>query len=89
LSREDDRWPDTEPPAIGPSAPPDARFNPLATAIGVFAAVSIPIVVVGFGFSGANATIVVIGVAAGLIAGILAGVWVSQRGGQVWRGPQL
>jgi hypothetical protein len=66
------------------------RFNPLATGIGVFAAIAIPIVVVGYTRpSGTDGTIILIGIAAGLLAGLLAGLWVSHRGGEVWRGPQL
>jgi hypothetical protein len=87
---EDDRWRRSEPPATGPSAPPDLRFNPLATAIGVFAAVAIPIVVVGYTRPfGPNGNIVALGIVAGVVAGLLAGLWVAQRGGRVWRGPQL
>jgi hypothetical protein len=90
LNQDDDRWREPEPPPRGPSSPPDARFNPLATAIGVFAAIAIPIVVVGYTRpAGANATIIVIGVVVGLVAGVLAGVWVERRDGRVWRGPQL
>jgi hypothetical protein len=87
---EDDRWRGIEPPPRGPSAPPDLRFNPLATAIGVFAAVAIPVVVVGYTrASGPNGMIIAIGVIAGLIVGLIAGLWVAHRGGRVWRGPQL
>ena len=79
-----------EPPPRGPSTPPDLRFDPLATGIGVFAAVAIPIVVVGYTRSaGPNDTIILIGVAVGLLAGIIAGIWVAHRNGRVWRGPQL
>ena len=78
------------PPPHGPSTPPDLRFNPLATGIGVFAGVAIPIVVVGYTRSaGPNNTIILIGVAVGLLAGIIAGIWVAHRDGRVWRGPQL
>jgi hypothetical protein len=78
------------PPPHGPSTPPDLRFNPLATGIGVFAGVAIPIVVVGYTrSSGPNNTIILIGVAVGLLAGIIAGIWVAHRDGRVWRGPQL
>ena len=35
-------------PTRGPSAPPDLRFDPLTTGIGVFAAVTIPIAVFGY-----------------------------------------
>jgi hypothetical protein len=87
---DDDRWQATEPPRDGPSAPPDLRFNPLATAIGVFAAVAIPIVVVGYTRpAGPNGALIVAGVLAGLLAGVLAGVGVAHRDGRVWRGPQL
>jgi hypothetical protein len=87
---DDDRWRETEPPARGPSAPPDLRFNPLATGIGVVAAVAIPIIVVGYTrSSGPSAPIIVAGVIIGLVAGLLAGLWVDHRDGRVWRGPQL
>ena len=87
---DDDRWREPEPPPRGPSAPPDLRFNPLATGIAVFFGVAIPIVVVGYTRSaGPNTTIIVVGVIVGLIAGLIAGAWVSHRDGRVWRGPQL
>ena len=80
----------SEPPERGPSTAPDLRFDPLATGLGVFAAVAIPIVVVGYTRSaGPNSTIILIGVAAGLLAGIIAGIWVAHREGRVWRGRQL
>jgi high-affinity Fe2+/Pb2+ permease len=81
---DDDRWRSTEPPPSGPSTPPDLRFNPLATGIGVFAAVAIPIVVVGYTrASGPNTTMIWAGVIAGLLAGLVVGLWVSHRGGRV------
>jgi hypothetical protein len=87
---DDDRWRRTDPPASGPSSPPDLRFNPLATAIGVLFAVAVPIVVVGLTRSGgANAAIIAVGIIAGLLAGLLAGLWVAHRDGRIWRGPQL
>ena len=87
---EDDRWEEPEPPLRGPSAPRDPDFDPLATGLGVFAAVTIPIVVVGYTrSSGVNGTIIVVGVVLGLLAGFLAGLWVARRGGQVFRGPRL
>jgi hypothetical protein len=90
VNDDDDRWPDREPPARGPSAPPDLRFNPLATALGVFAGVTIPIVVIGYTRpAGSNGAIIAIGIAVGLLLGIIAGLWVAHRGGRVWRGPQL
>lgn len=87
---DEERWRSTEPPPSGPSAPPTLRFNPLATGIGVFAAVAIPIVVVGYTRpAGPNGTIIIVGIALGFITGLIAGLWVSHRGGEVWRGPQL
>jgi hypothetical protein len=87
---DDDRRRGTEPPPTGPSTPPDLRFNPLATGVGVFAAVAIPIVVVGYTrSSGPNDTLILLGVGIGLLAGLIVGLWVSARGGRVWRGPQL
>ena len=86
----DNRWPDREPQPRGPSAPPTLRFDPFATALGVFAAVAIPIIVIGYTRpSGTNAVIIVIGIAAGLVVGIIAGMWVAHRDGRIWRGPQL
>lgn len=87
---DDDQSRRPEPPPRGPSTPPDLRFDPLATGIGVFAAVAIPIVVLGYTRSaGPNGTIILIGVAVGLLVGIIAGLWVAQRDGRVWRGPRL
>jgi hypothetical protein len=87
---DDDRWRETKPPQRGPSAPNDIRFNPLATGIGVFAAIAIPAVVLGYTrASGVNTTIIAIGVVVGLVAGLIAGLWVDHRDGNVWRGPQL
>jgi len=66
------------------------RFDPLASAIGVFFAIAIPVVVVGYTRpSGANELIIALGILAGLLAGILVGIWVAHRDGRVWRGPQL
>jgi hypothetical protein len=87
---DDDRWPDPKPTARGPSDPPTLRFDPFSTALGVFAAVAIPIVVIGYTRpSGTNTSIIVIGIAAGLVVGIIAGLWVAHRDGRVWRGPQV
>ena len=86
---DEDAWRSTEPPARGPSTPPDLNFNPLATGLGVFVAVAIPIVVVGFARGGASVTIGAVAILIGLAAGLLAGLWVDHRGGKVWRGPQL
>lgn len=66
------------------------RFDPLSTGLGVWAAVAIPIVVVGYTRpAGSNTTIIVLGVLIGLVAGLLVGIWVAHRGGVIWRGPRL
>lgn len=87
---EEDRWRGTKPPQRGPSTPTDIRFNPLATGIGVFVAIAIPVTVFGYTrASGVDTTIIVIGAVIGLVAGLIAGLWVAHRDGNVWRGPQL
>jgi predicted benzoate:H+ symporter BenE len=87
---DEDRWRRTEPTGRGPSTPSTQRFDPVATALGVFFAVAIPVVVVGYTRpGGASATIIAIGIIAGLLAGVLAGIWVKQRDGRVWRDPRL
>jgi hypothetical protein len=87
---DDDRWRGSEPPARGPSAPPDLTISPLAGGLGVFTAVAIPIVVVGYTRShGPDTLIIVLGVVVGLVAGVIATVWIARRGGRVWRGPRL
>jgi hypothetical protein len=59
-------------------------------AIGVFAAVAIPIVVVGYTRpAGVNVSIILIGVGIGLIAGLVTGLWVDHRHGHVWRGRRM
>ena len=69
---------------------PSLRFDPFSTALGVFAAVAIPIVVIGYTRpSGPDGTIIVLGIVLGLALGIAVGVWVARRDGRVWRGPQL
>jgi hypothetical protein len=96
LTEEQDPWPPpdesgpTPPPARGPSRPTDPAFNPLATGIGVFTAIAIPAFVVGYTRpSGTNTTIIIVGVLVALIVGVIVGLWVSARGGRVWRGPRL
>jgi hypothetical protein len=85
-----DRWKGTEPPERGPSAPPNLKFDPFTTGLGVFFAVAIPIVVVGYTrSSGPNDVIIVIGVAIGLLAGVIAAMWLAARGGRVWRDPRI
>jgi hypothetical protein len=87
---DDDRWRRSEPPPRGPSTPHDLRFNPLSTGIGVFLAIAIPAVVLGYTrAAGPNGLIIGLGIAIGLIAGLFAGLWVASRDGEVWRGPQL
>ena len=56
----------------------------------MFAAVAIPIVVLGYTRpAGPNGTIIAAGIIAGLLIGLIAGLWVDHRKGRVWRGPQL
>lgn len=87
---DDDRWRENEPPPRGPSTPSDLRFNPVATAIGVFAAVAVPIIVFGYSRAGGGGgTYVVLAILIGVIVGVAAGLWVAHRDGYVWRGPRL
>jgi hypothetical protein len=87
---DDERWRRTEPPGRGPSTPNNLRFDPLASGIGVFFAIAIPIAVVGYTRpGGTDGAIIAIGVLVGLIAGVAAGLWLAERDGDVWRGPRL
>ncbi len=90
MNDDEDGWRDSDPPLRGPSAPPSLRFDPFSTALGVFAAVAIPLVVIGYTrASGPNGVIIVLGIVLGLALGIAVGLWVARRDGRVWRGPQL
>lgn len=76
---------DPDRPWVGeePSGRPDPTFEPWPAGLGVFTAVSIPIVLVGLTRAGGvNAGIVVLGILIGLIAGIAAGVAIERRGGR-------
>jgi hypothetical protein len=87
---DDEPWKRSEPGGHGPSTPHTMRFDPFASAIGVFFAIAIPIVVVGYTRpAGANGMIIALGIIVGVVAGVLAGIWLAHRDGQVWRGPQL
>jgi high-affinity Fe2+/Pb2+ permease len=87
---DEDRWRRSEPSKRGPSTPTDVRFSPIATGLGVFVAVAIPIFVVGYTRpAGTNTTIIVLGVVIGVVAGLIVGIWVAHRDGRIWRGPQL
>ena len=87
---DDDRWKRSEPPARGPSAPNTMRFDPFATGLGLFFAIAIPIVVVGYTrAAGPNGLIIVLGIVLGLVAGVLAAIWLAHRDGNLWGGPQL
>lgn len=87
---EQDPWRSSEPDDHGPSKPNTLRFDPFATALGVFFAIAIPVAVVGYTRpDGTNATIIAIGVVAGLAVGVMVGIWLSHRDGIVWRGRQL
>ncbi len=89
MNQDDDRWRRSDPPVSGPSAPPTLNFDPFATGLAVFAAVAVPIVVVGFTRATVSPAIIAAGIVAGLLAGVIAGLWVSARGGEIWRGPRL
>ena len=90
MNDDEDRWPDRDPRSYGPSAPRSLRFDPFSTALGVFAAVAVPFVVVGYTRpSGTDGTIIALGIVLGLALGIAVAVWVARRDGRVWRGPQL
>jgi hypothetical protein len=66
------------------------RFDPFATGLGVFFAIAIPIVVVGYTRApGPNDLIIVLGIVVGLVAGVLAAIWLAHRDGNLWGGPQL
>jgi hypothetical protein len=87
---DQDRWRRSEPSDRGPSTPGSLRFDPFATALGVFFAVAVPVVVVGYTRpSGANGTIILIGILAGLLAAVLVGIWLVHRDGRVWRDPRF
>ena len=87
---DDDRWRSSEAADRGPSAPNTLRFDPLASAIGVFFAIAVPIFVVGYTRpNGVDATIIAIGVIAGLLAAVLVGIWVAHRDGRIWRDPRV
>jgi hypothetical protein len=73
-----------------PPASQDIRITPFAGGFAAFTAVAIPIVVFGYTRgAGPNDVIIGVGVAIGLLVGLIVGLWLAQRGGRVWRGPQL
>ncbi len=87
---EGDRWRRTEPPRRGPSAPRDLRFDPFATALGVFLAIAIPFLVAAYSQSGLTSTLLVLaGIVIGLLVGVCVGLWVAERGGAIWKGPHM
>jgi hypothetical protein len=74
----------------GPRTPPTLKFNPFAVGAGVFTGIAIPFFVVGYTrAAGVNGTIILVGIAVALVAAVIAGTWVAQRDGRVWKGPQL
>jgi hypothetical protein len=76
------------PPSL--STPTDPKWSPFGTGVAVFTAVAIPIVTVGYlRDGGLHAIYTIIGIGLGVLAGLIAGLWVNSRGGRVWRGPQL
>jgi hypothetical protein len=87
---DEDRWRRSEQPTRGPSEPTTVRFDPFATALGVFFAIAVPIVVVGYTRpTGVSGPIIAIGIVVGLVVGVLVGIWLAGRDGLVWRGRQL
>jgi hypothetical protein len=77
---EPDRWRRAPPPERGPSAPPRTGFDPVATGLGVFFAVAVPIFVIGYTrTAGPDALTMALAPACGLIAALLAGVWAAHR----------
>jgi hypothetical protein len=73
-----------------PSARADPTFRPVPAAIGVFTAVAAPVIFSAVARpAGTNVLLVVIGLGAGLIAGVAAGLWVAVRGGRVTDRRQL
>ncbi len=87
---EDDRWRRTEPPRRGPSAPADLRFDPFATALGVFLAIVIPFLVGAYSQSGTTSTVLVVaGILIGVLVAVCVGLWLVRRGGEVWKGPHM
>jgi hypothetical protein len=56
----------------------------------VFFAVAIPFFVFGYTRSGALKTILIVaGILLGLFLGVIAGLWVAGRSGEVWKGPRV
>ena len=87
---DEDRWRRSEPNGQGPSTPTTVRFDPFATALGVFFAIAVPVAVVGYTRTGGtNTAIIAIGIVAGLLASVLVGIWLAHRDGIVWRRRQL
>lgn len=67
-----------------PSARPDTTFSPVPAAIGVFTAVAGPIVFAAVARdTGTNVLLLAIGLGAGVLAGVIAGLWLASRGGKV------
>ena len=76
--------------ASEPTGRPDLTFNPVATGIGVFTAVTAPLAAVGLSLSGELHKVVTgAAVVLGLLSGLVAGLWIDRRGGRVWNGRQL
>jgi hypothetical protein len=79
---EPERWRRSPPPERGPSAPPGTQFQPVATGLGVFFAVAVPVFVLGYARTGGpDGLIMALAPVAGLIAALLAGTWVARRRG--------
>lgn len=56
----------------------------------MFFAVAIPFFVFGYTRSGPLKTILIVGgILLGLFLGVMVGLWVARRHGEVWKGPRV
>lgn len=73
-----------------PSARPDTTFSPVPAGIGVFTAVAAPIAFAAVARDeGTNVLLLAIGLAAGVLAGVIVALWLASRSGRVSDRPQL
>jgi len=73
-----------------PSARADTTFSPVPAGIGVFTAVAGPIAFAAVARdTGTDVVLLIIGLAIGILAGGIAGLWLASRGGRVSDRPHL
>lgn len=73
-----------------PSARADNTFSPVPAGLGVFTAIAGPIAFAAVARdTGTNVLLLVIGLGAGALAGVIAGLWLASRGGRVSDRPNL